>query len=320
MTDVIEHLTSDVLSLQVDPGRGSDILSIVHRATGTELLFATPWRARADDIRGGRSGVTSTGSMHTWLEQYRGGWQVLCPNAGAPRTVRGSDWGYHGEASVAGWRVVARAPQMLSLTTELVSAPLAIARDIAVEAGVVSIVDTVTNLSGTDVEFDFAHHPAFGGAFLEDGCTIETGAATFVNDSEAGIAGVDPDSRHAWPHVRGQDGAIIDLSRVPASASRQSAFGWLTDFTEHWASFVSSRSGLKVRMDWDGTRLPYAWLWQELNSSPDWPWYGRARVVAIEPSSTPTSGTARQSAIRLPPRGRVRIPITLAVSQGASHG
>ena len=28
------------------------------------------------------------------MEQYRGGWQTLCPNAGAPRTVHGAPVGF----------------------------------------------------------------------------------------------------------------------------------------------------------------------------------------------------------------------------------
>jgi len=66
-------LESRTLSAVIDPRRGSNLLSIIQKETGTELLFATPWRDRAGDIREGRSGVTSIGSMESWLEQYRGG-------------------------------------------------------------------------------------------------------------------------------------------------------------------------------------------------------------------------------------------------------
>lgn len=312
------HLESSVLSVGIDPGRGSDLLSIVHKPTGAEILFSTPWRGRADDIRSGRSAVTATGSMQTWLEQYRGGWQTLCPNAGAPRLVRGASWGFHGEASVAGWRVVDQSEDRLKLTVELVSAPLSIDREVSVHEGTLLIVDDVMNLSDAEFSFDYAHHPALGGTLMEGSCVVDTGAATFVNDFEAGLAGVEPDSRHTWPSVQRTDGTVVDLARIAAD-SHQSAFGWLTDFTDHWASVTATDLGLTVRLDWDGSSLPYAWLWQELNSSADWPWFGRARVMAIEPSSTPTSGPARASAIRLEPAGRVRVPISLTTSQGGTR-
>lgn len=312
-------LESRDLSVSIDPGRGSDLLSLVHKASGTELLFATPWRGRADDIRDGLSGVTSTGSMEAWLEQYRGGWQTLCPNAGAPRLSGGAPFGYHGEASVTRWRIVDQHADSLSLATSLFSVPVSIEREITVVDDVLGITDTVTNLSGRTLRFDYAHHPAFGGAFLEGGCIIATGAETFVNDSEAGIDGVEPNSRHTWPIAVGANGAMTDLGVVAPYDAARSAFGWLTDFTGYWASFTAPRLGLTARLDWDGTHLPYAWLWQELNSAPDWPWYGRARVVAIEPSSTPTSGPSRESVIRLDPRRPIRIPITLTVSEENAH-
>lgn len=310
-------LESSSLSVLVDPGRGSDLLSIIHEPSQTSLLFTTPWRERADDIRAGRGAVTSTGSMESWLEQYRGGWQTLCPNAGAPRSPGGAPFGYHGEASVTSWRVTEHQTDRLALTTALFSVPVAIERDITLRGDVLSIADTITNVSGRPLRLDYVHHPAFGGAFLDGGCTIATGASTFVNDSEAGIAGVQPDSRHPWPVALAADGTAIDLSSIGEDDRGRSAFGWLTDFTGHWASFTSRGRGLTARIDWDGTHLPHAWLWQELNSESDWPWYGRARVVAIEPSSTPTSGTSRESVLELAPQASVRIPITLTVTEEA---
>ncbi len=39
--------------------------------------------------------------------------------------------------------------------------------------------------------------------------------------------------------------------------------------------------------------LPYLWLWQELGASTDYPWWGQAYVVGLEPfSSYPTNGLA----------------------------
>lgn len=315
MNDSPVLIESRILSVLIDPGRGSDVLSLVHKASGVELLFATPWRERADEIREGRSAVTSTGSMETWLEQYRGGWQTLCPNAGAPRSVGGAPFGYHGEASVTSWRVVDRRTDGLTLRTSLFSVPVSIEREIDVEDGVLRITDSLTNMSSRRIRFDYAHHPAFGGAFLGEGCTIATGAATFINDFEAGIAGVEPDSRHAWPFAAGADGATTDLSVVTRDDAGRSVFGWLTDFAGHWASVTAGELGLTARLEWDGTHLPYAWLWQELGSTADWPWYGRARAVAIEPSSTPTSGPRRQSFLTLDPEARIRIPISLTVSE-----
>ena len=313
MPELIRLETADI-QVVVDPGRGSDILSIVDNRTGTDVMFSSPWRARADDIRQGVAPVTATGSMESWLEQYRGGWQTLCPNAGAPRTAtNGAPLGYHGEASTASWTVGELTPGSVALRSELFSLPISLDRRIAVEGRAVTVADRITNRSGSGVTFDFAQHPALGGAFLDGECEIQTGARTFVNDFEAGLAGVAAGSAHVWPNVVKEDGTTVDLRKVPGNDSSRSAFGWLADFDGYWASVSNPKLGLSVRLDWDGALLPYAWFWQELNGMPGWPWFGRARVLAIEPSSTQTSGPDRASVIALGPHETITTSITVSL-------
>ncbi len=310
MTDDIT-LTSDDLVVQVDPGRGSDILSIEHRESGIDVMFSTPWRSRADDLRRSHKVPSGPDSMSAWLEQYRGGWQTLCPNAGAPRVRDGAPLSYHGEASVVPWSLIEMTNTSVSLSVELVSVPLRIDRSIEVVADTVCITDTLTNLSPVTQAIDFSHHPALGGVFLDGPCTIETGASTFVNDFDSGIDDVAADSRHAWPLVTMSNGEVRDLSQVAEAGVEESAFGTLTDFDGHWASVTNARLGIQVRLEWDGAQLPYAWLWQELGGTAGWPWYRRARVVAIEPSSTVTSGPGRRATLMV---GQTPVSIEMSLS------
>ena len=37
-------------------------------------------------------------------------------------------------------------------------------------------------------------------------------------------------------------------------------------------------------MAWDAATFPCAWFWWEIGG-PEYPWYGRARIVAIEPAT-----------------------------------
>jgi hypothetical protein len=90
----------------------------------------------------------------------------------------------------------------------------------------------------------------------------------------------------------------------------------LTDFESYWASISNPDLDLTVRLDWDGTLLPHAWFWQELNGMEGWPWFRRARVMAIEPSSTQTSGPSRASAIELDGLAHMTTQITLTVDTG----
>ena len=300
-------LTSSQLTARIDPDRGADIVDLTHRPSGASLFFSTPWRNRAD-----RGVQVMTGSQARWLEGYRGGWQTLIPNAGQPKSVGGAEYGFHGEASVVPWVAVDADESLARLEVELTSVPVRIERHVSLNDGSLRIDDRLENLSTVELELDYVHHPAFGGDFLSGSCTIESGARVFINDTEGGWAGAPFGSRHRWPRVDGHT-ETLDLRRVPASDEPRALFGWLTDFEQPWASISNGR--LSARLDWDGQVMPHAWLWQELGGSTGWPWFGRARTVAIEPSSTPTSGPDRQSAVSLGPRGALETWVQLSISR-----
>lgn len=305
MTDQL-HLTNDQLDVSIDPGRGADMLSIVHAATGIDLLFTTPWRARADAIRAGELRPATIDPVSQWMEQYRGGWQTLCPNAGPPREYLGVTLGFHGEASVVPWTVLDSGTAFAQLAVELVTVPLRIDREISLDGSSLSIIDTLTNMGAAELTIDYSNHPAFGGDFLADGVQVDTNATTFVPDP--GVGG---------PTIEcGNDAS--ELRSLPAAGMSSSRFGWLTGFPgggadAAWASVTNPRLGVRATLSWDPTYLPYAWWWQEFESSQQFPWFGRARVFAIEPASTQTSGPERASVMTIPARSSVRVPVRLTV-------
>lgn len=285
----------------IDPGRGCDILSF--GPTGKELLYSTPWRARADEIRGGaRSGVT--GSQAQWLEGYRGGWQTLLPNAGDPRDVDGAPLGYHGEASVVAWNVCEVSSTRVELGVALFTSPLRVTRTIELAADTLRIADRISNVGASTITADYAHHPALGADLLDGRVTVRSGARVFVNDWTAGVVGIPAGQSLPWPPTE-----EMDLTDVPESGRR--AFGWLESFDSPWAEVRNATAGLGVRLEWDGRVMPYAWYWRELGTSAGWPWFGRGRVLAIEPSSTQASGTERRSALTLAAGEHVDVSISM---------
>jgi hypothetical protein len=311
---VIE-LRTDRLAVEVDPAYGADILSVRTLPEGRELLWSSPWRDRAQAMIGGAPGWAYEPVSAT-LERYRGGWQTLCPNAGAPRAVHGAPLGFHGEAARSAWTLRDQSSRSAVLRLDLMSLPVRIDREIHVSGATLSLVDTLVNFSDQELELDYSQHPAWGADLLEGDCVVSSGARRFVFDPET--SGVVPAGQaSAWPLVPTRTGDTLDLSRLPGPAERQMVFGWLEDFEEHWYAIDNPANDLSVRVSWDGTHLPYAWLWQELNHSRDYPWFRRARVLAIEPSSTQTSGPDRRSVLQLAPGASVRLPITVTVTAAA---
>ncbi|MCE9656915.1 MAG: DUF4432 family protein [Burkholderiales bacterium] len=166
-------------------------------------------------------------------------------------------------------------------------------RTIDLTAGTLHIEDRVSNVGASTVTADYAHHPALGGDLLDGRVTVRTGARVFVNDWNAGVVGIPAGQSLRWPPSN-----EMDLTDVDEHDRR--AFGWLEDFDSPWAEVRNATTGLGVRLEWDGRTMPYAWYWRELGSSKGWPWFGRGRVLAIEPSSTQASGADRRSTLTIP--------------------
>jgi Domain of unknown function (DUF4432) len=261
------------------PGKGCDVYSWTDRESGVDVLFKTPWGLppRAPD--------PAADSMTAWLSRYPGGWQVLCPNGGAEATAPGGvRWGFHGEACLVPWEVVDAGSDRAELTVRLHRAPLRLRRRLTLTGRLLTVEESVTNTSPDPVELMWSHHPAFGAPLVGPDSVLATGARTVLADDEAPGTLLAPGSRHPWPAATGAGGAQVDLSRLPPEPAAQLAY--LTDFDTGWFAITNPRLGLGVGMRWPTEVFGHAWLWQELHSSPGYPWWREAYVCAVEPATT----------------------------------
>ena len=301
-------LKSSDLELVLDPNFGADILSIRTLQRDQQLLFKTPWSERAEAVLANEQTSFTFDPRAYWMERYRGGWQTLCPNAGPARRVHDAPLGFHGEASISQWKVVDSRENSIQIVLELFSVPIRIERMITLEKNEISLVDVITNLSSVNLEFDYSSHPAFGGSLLEGVVEIETSARKFHlsedRESPHGAAG----SSHDWPLVKGDNDSVLDLSHLPSSESKLGVFGWLSDFDgPKWYRVKNHEKNLTFELQWESEFLDFAWFWLEFNNSELFPWFGRVRTFAIEPSSTQPSGKSRRSKLQLQPNQEIKI-------------
>ena len=85
----------------VDPAHGGEVLDLIWARRRAP--------ARPAAVRAARAAGRRARSQDSWEDRYRGGWQLVAPNTGNASRVGETAHGFHGGASVAGWRVGGRA-------------------------------------------------------------------------------------------------------------------------------------------------------------------------------------------------------------------
>lgn len=316
--DPLIRLRSEALEVLVTPGKGGDIAAIRHRPTGRDVLFRTPW--------GGRSpGTYLPGGDETesWLHVYGGGWQIMVPNAGSGCVHQGVRHTFHGEASLAPWDWSADGDS-LTLRLAFFVLPLTMSRRLTLDGDLLTIEESLTNDSSQPVEVVWGHHPGFGGDLLAGPARLTSGARRVVVDAHADERGnaLAPGDTYAWPLVLGRDGQALDL-REPLEGRHGMAY--LQDFVAGWAGLTRVDGAIGAALSWDTALFPTAWLWQELGGSTTAPWFGRTRVIGIEPcTSWPGDGIATIAArtgtqLRLAPGERRDTTLRLHVFTGLTE-
>lgn len=311
------RLESEALAVTVTPGKGSDITSIRHRPTGQETLWHTPWGGRPSGYA-----LPGSGTAEAWMQAFPGGWQIMVPNASAECVHNDVRHSFHGEASLAPWDW-AEDGDALTLRLAFFTLPLTMTRRLSLDGDLLVIEEALTNDSALPLELIWGHHPGFGGALLDGPARLTSGARRITVDDQPDARGnaLLPGHESDWPLSLGHDGAEVDL-RAPLEG--QHGMAYLHDFAAEvgWAALTRTDGAIGVVLSWDKTLFPTAWLWQEMGGSQGGPWFGRGRVVGVEPCTTwPGRGLAAAVAndrplLRLAPGERRETTLRLHVFTG----
>jgi hypothetical protein len=251
---------NDELRAVVSAERG-EIRSLVHRPTGAELLFQSPWTpapSRPDLL-----------DPEAWTRAWPGGWTLLFPNAGEPCTLDGRAHGFHGAASLASWTVTGEADDAVTLAWRDVSG-LDVARSVRLHGDRLEVANRVVNRSSSEQPYLLVEHLILGERLAGPGATISVPPADVVRMDDAGVP---LDHPEPWPTSGGWD-------RVPSDPF--SRFGGLTPGEE--PRVVVERDGLSVTVAWSG--LPALWLWHEHRASDGFPGAHPITCLGVEPSTT----------------------------------
>lgn len=326
-TVVLENRT---LRVQVLAGRGADVVELNHKPDDTDFVtlrgegIRAPGDVAASDPAGGAGG---------FFDVYRGGWQEILPNGGAPSRHAGASFGQHGEVCLVPWdvEVVEDAPERVAVRceTRVGRTPLRLRKTFALDAATprLEVTEQLVNESPVEQRAMWGQHLAFGTPFLRPGSRIELPAglrvlphADAIGPTGRRVAG---DREHRWPDAVAPDGAPCDLSLVPERGA-PSEMLYVTGFDDRGRYDLVDPDGLGLRVAWDATVLPYLWIWQELGATTDFPWFGDAYLLGLEPfSSYPTNGlaeaVANDSALRIAPHATLALDWSASVVRGENR-
>ena len=243
------ELRTKSLRAVIDRGRGGDVL-FVGPPGGPNALFHEAW-----DTPQPAGGSTSYGSATLdWLSHYRGGWQVMFPNAGAECTVDGQKHPVHGEVSsapaeVLEWsatEVVLRTATRLGLTLER-RISLAPARPVLL------VEERVENESNRPLSYVWGHHPAITAS---PGMRIDIPVGRLhVDDAfDDPVADLKPGAVGMWPNAELRTGGVEALDQIPAKAFERVCY--LPDRPAGWAAVREPVSGRGVAPRLGHRRVP----------------------------------------------------------------
>jgi len=266
-------LRSPELLVRLDPRHGGEILDLVELRSGRQLL-GRPAFGSAEPLGGDLD-------EQTWSRSYRGGWQLVLPNAGAECVVGGEHHGFHGRASNDPWEVVAADER--SATLRWRGHGLEVVRRLALEDGTLQVSVEARALERAPLVA--LEHVSFGLEVIEPEVEIELPAGLAYELSETEGPAVPPAGAMRWPEVRLLDGSVERADRWPLTQDR-SRFLVVTDLPEGRAVVRNAVRRAGLELAWAAEWLRHAWIWHEVRTYAG-PWRKQTEILVVEPTSVP---------------------------------
>ena len=291
-------MENEYLRIVVLLDKGSDIIEFLYKPLDVDFMWHSPLGYRNPSMF-----VETCSRMDgSFLDYYGGGWQDILPNAGGACAHRGAEWGQHGETALIPWRCTIEKETseevIAHLNTKCYRYPFTIDKWIILrrKEKILTIREKLTNESEQSLEFSWLQHLTFGEPFLSPKCVIDLAAETVLTHTQEIPGSILPVKRKfKWPVVEGKHKENIDLSRIPPKNVRSHDLAYLMDLREGWYGITNTEMKLGFGLIWDKSVYPYIWFWRPLGGAWDYPWFGRAWAIGLEPcTSWPATGLIDQ--------------------------
>lgn len=302
--------------------KGGDLIELTYKPMNMDLLWHAP-QGHVNPSGYVQSIATVESSFN---DLYGGGWQDCVPVIGnGPQEHRGAKYGTHGESPVMRWdcEILEQEGSSASalLSVQGIRYPFKLEKKLQLEKdqSVLKIEEKLSNTSPQNLEFFWLQHPAFGEPFLapDDEISLPVGSQ-IENFQDINPNGRIAEGSFQWPHARSRrNGSKIDLSLVPPRdiIAEETCFVKVKD--EGRYALTNPSSGLSFELKWDPSIFRWLWFWQNYNM-PDYPYYGSAWNIAIEPATTPPTDIAKkkgcEDSLKIAGRSSITTELTATIS------
>jgi hypothetical protein len=280
--DDIVLLRSASLVARIDPWHGSELLELIDVRTGRQLLGHPGFSPIAP--------VAGELDEETWLRSWRGGWQMLAPNAGNACVVSGSTHGFQGRASNDPWTCVERSTARAVF--EWSGHGLRLRRQVRL-ANASVVIDVHAIATAKQACWICAESIALGVELLDPEVEVELPGGVAYELSEELGPPTPPDNVTGWPVARLLDGSVERCDRYDVSTPHNR---FLTVTRMPAGLLIARNLARKVGLEitWSCDVLPHLWVWHEERVSGG-PYRFATEMLVFEPASVPHSlglGTA----------------------------
>ena len=303
-------LENDKLYLKILVEKGADVIELIHKPTGTNLIWIS-------ELGIPEKKFTSSDYANDFLftDSYAGGWQTIFPNGGLPSDLDGIHFSQHDEVALKPWKfeVLEESAQRVSVCFEIFTEklPFRATKTFTLEKGSsnISIEESIENLSNEARQTMWGNHISFGAPFLSENSKIILTGNPNVKphpvEIDSGGRRLGSTSDFSWPIGLDANYLEIDFSIIPKHGT-ESELLYISGLYSPSFRIESLDLDLAIEFEWDKNIFPYLWYWQEFGRSNEYPWFGKNFNIGLEPfSSFPTNGIAEavnnQSALRFGP-------------------
>ncbi|MDR6553199.1 DUF5107 domain-containing protein [Paenibacillus qinlingensis] len=245
-----EHLQIDIL-----PALGTKICSLINKKTGKQ------WMDRPE----GRGEFREPCYGSLWEEWDRCGWDELFPSIDSC-SFPVAPWQHvqipdHGEVWALPWVCNKVSDLEMHAVVQGRSLPYRLEKKMVLKGSQVLFSYRLTNLSEHDMPYLWAPHPIIAATESMRIClptSISQIITTVSLDQRLGQWG----TVKAWPAFIGEDGAKVDIDKMPARHSGVAdKFYVMSPLQEGWCSVVEEATGERFTLIFDVKTVPYLAFW-----------------------------------------------------------